>query len=243
MDSQQSSQGLNFTPPATMIDAMSEIQQFYLVESSGQPLSKDFFTMTHIMGFSKVGLNSAFRDSIVWLTLYVLAGSFVYYIQENYLVERTTQILLWQVQGSPLYWFIKLASFGGLFFSSVICVMTSRYYTGMTPKRAIKTLFLTRAMFLASFSVLCFVIHGVMYRYLMNDYVLKGIYDYLVRIKPALASNIYYFLQNYFRRALFEAGITILVASFIAIIIPFCSMLAYKVIKKKNRELGIEGEI
>jgi hypothetical protein len=223
-----------------MIDAMSEIQQFYLVESSGEPLSKDFFTMSHIMGFSKVGLNSAFRDSIVWLSLYVLVGALVYYIQENYLVERTTQILLWQVGGSPLYWFIKIASFGGLCFSTTICVMISRYYTGMTPKRAIKTLFLTRAMFLASFSVLSFVILGGMYRYLMNEQVLKGIYNYFFKINPAWASNSYYFLHNYFRRALFEAGITVLVASFIAITLPFISMLAYKIIKKKNRELGVE---
>jgi len=242
MNQQQSATGLNFTPPATLIDAMSEIQQYYLVEQSGQPLHKDFFTMSHVMGFSKVGLHSAFRDSIVWLSLYVLVGAVVYYVQENYLVERTTQFLLWTVQGSPLYWFIKMASFGGLFFSTSICVLTSRYYTGMTPKRAINTLFITRAMFLISFSLVSFLIMGLVFKYAMSDTAIDGISLYFRKMNPNFGTNIYYFLRNYVRRALFEAGITVLIASAIAIVIPFCSMLFFRIHKKKNRGLGIEGE-
>jgi len=242
MNQQQSSVGLNFTPPATLIDAMSEIQQYYLVEQSGQPLHKDFFTMSHVMGFSKVGLHSAFRDSIVWLSLYVMVGALVYYVQENYLVERTTQFLLWTVNGSPLYWFIKMASFGGLFFSTSICVLTSRYYTGMTPKRAINTLFITRAMFLISFSLVSFLIMGVIFKFLMSDTAIESVYVYLSRINAGFATNVYYFLHNYVRRALFEAGITVLVASSVAIMVPFCSMLFFRLHKKKNRGLGIEGE-
>ncbi len=242
MNQQQSIQGLNFTPPATLIDAMSEIQQYYLVEQSGQPLHKDFFTMSHVMGFSKVGLHSAFRDSIVWLSLYVLIGAIVYYFQENYLSERSTQFLLWTVDGSPFYWFIKMASFGGLFFSTSICVLISRYYSGMTPKRAINTLFITRAMFLISFSLVSFLIMGLVFKFAMSDAAIENIYLYFSKINPNLARNISYFLQNYFRRALFEAGITVLIASAVSISIPFCSVLFFRVRKKKSRGLGIEGE-
>lgn len=242
MNQQQSATGLNFAPPATLIDAMSEIQQYYLVEQSGQPLHKDFFTMSHVMGFSKVGLHSAFRDSIVWLSLYVLLGAIVYYVQENYLVERTTQFLLWTVKGSPLYWFIKMASFGGLVFSTSICVLTSRYYTGMTPKRAINTLFITRAMFLISFSLISFLMMGLVFRYAMSDKAIDSITFYLARMNPEAGTNIYYFMHDYVRRALFEASITVLVASSAAIVIPFCSMFFFRIQKRKNRGLGIEGE-
>jgi hypothetical protein len=242
MNQEQSSIGLSFTPPATLIDAMSEIQQYYLVEQSGQPLHKDFFTMNHVMGFSRVGLHSAFRDSIVWLSLYVLVGTIVYYVQENYLAERTTQILLWTVKGSPLCWFIKIASFGGLFFSTSVCVLISRYYTGMTPKRAINTLFLTRAMFLISFSFVSFLITGVIFKFALSDTAIKNVYFYLAKIDSRFARSIYHFLHDYVKRALFEAGITVLIASTAAIVMPFCSMLFFRVHKKKNRDLGIEGE-
>ena len=242
MNQQQSSVGLNFTPPATLIDAMSEIQQYYLVEHSGQPLHKDFFTMSHVMGFSKVGLHSAFRDSILWLSLYVIVGAIVYYVQENYLVERTTQLLFWTVNGSPLYWFIKMASFGGLFFSTTICILTSRYYTGMTPKRAINTLFITRAMFLISFSLVSFLIMGVLFKFVMSDAAINNMYLYFSKINTDFATSIYYFLHNYVKRSLFEASITVLIASAVAIIVPFCSMFFFRVHKKQNRGLGMDGE-
>lgn len=239
MDHRESSAALNFTPPSNIIDAMSEIQHYFLVEDSGQPMRKEFFTMTHTMGFAKVGITSALMDSIVWVVGYVFVGAIIFYVQENYLTERTTQLLFWTVNGSPLYWFAKLASFGMLLFSTVMCVLMSRYYTGTVPKRAINTLLTTRAMFLVSFSLISFILLGLLYKYLMNDQVIDKIYLHIAQMNAPFAEKIYYFLHNYFRRMLFESGITALIASTISVIVPFFSISYFRFAKKRKRDLGI----
>ena len=240
MDANQSTTGLNFTPPSSLIDAMSEIQQFYLVESSGQPLHRDFFTMAHTMGFSSVGIRSALKDSVIWILGYVFIGALVFFVQENYLSERTTQILFWRVQGSPLYLFSKIASYGGLTFSTAMCVLISRYYTGTIPKRAINSLFLTRALFLISFSLLTFVLLGSMYRFLLTDTSIENVTVCLSNLNKSFAEKIYYFLHNYLRRALFEASMITLISSAFSVTIPFISIALFKIFNKKQKELGLE---
>ena len=242
MHKQDDKNGLNFTPPRHLITAHSMIQQWYVSESNGQPYAKEFFTLEHIMQFSMVAIRSALVDSLIWLSIYVLGGAAVYFLQENYLTERVTQLFFWQIHGSPLFWFTKLASFMGLLFSSVLCIMMSRYYTGTVPKKAINSIFVTRAIFLICFSVVAFLILGVIFQVLSNETTLNNIYKYFSKVNPALAVKVYYFIVNYFRRALFESGIVVIVASIFSVFIPFLSISFFKVYKRKRTDLGIRVE-
>lgn len=238
-DKHDDTYGLNFTPPRNMIVAHSLVQQWYVAESSGEPFAKDFFTWEHVMQFSTVAIKSALADSLIWLGIYVLAGAIIYFVQENYLMERFTQLLFWQVKGSPLFWFAKLSSFMGLIFHTAICVSMSRYYTGTVPRRAVNTIFATRAIFLACFSLVAFLLLGVVYRALGTPQVLAHIILTLTRFRADLGEKASYFIIYYFRRALFEAGIVSLVASLACVIIPFLSIGFFRFYKRRKEGLGV----
>jgi hypothetical protein len=210
------------------------------MESGGQPLHRDIFTWDHIWAYGWVGFHTALRDTLVWVVLYVVIGAPVYYFQEHYLTEKVTQIFIWNVSGSPIYWFIKMASFGGLFASTVMCGMMSRFYVGNIPKRAIHTLFVVRAIFLCTFSFLTFWLFGLLYKYLFNPEVITMIYTAVGRVSANHAQKIYLFINNYFRRALFEASITVIVASAISIIIPILTVGLYKIAGQRSQELGLD---
>lgn len=239
---QHETQGLNFVPPRNLIIALSMIQHWYVAESKGQTFVKEFFTFEHTMAFSLVAIKSAFYDTLIWITLNVLGGSFVYFIQQGLLTEQTTQLLFWQVEGSPFFWFIKLTSFIGLAFSSVLCILMARYYTGVVPKKAINAVFATRAIFLLCFAFVAFFIFGLLYKHLANEEIIRTIYHHISSFNSSMASRFYYFVTNYFRRALFESGIVAVVASILAIILPFLSIMLFRFYKRKKTDLGIEVE-
>lgn len=231
---------LNFVPPRTLIDAMSEIQQYYLIEQTGEPLQKDFFTMTHVMGFSMVGIKTAFIDSVIWISGYVFLGGLIYYLQQHYITEVTTDIYFWKIPGSPFYLFSKMASFGHIIYSTVLCIMISKYYTGTVPKRAVNCIFITRSMFLICFSLVTFLILAVFYKMLMNDNILNNLYTFLARFNAKFSENIYLYITQYFRRLLFESSIVSLLSSSFSIVVPFLSISLFRVLKKRKKDLGIE---
>jgi hypothetical protein len=239
MDKQDDTNGLNFSPPRNLIAAHSMIQQWYIYESNGQAFAKEFFTLEHIMQFSMMAIRSALSDSLIWLFIYVLVGAVVYLIQENYLAVHVTEIFSHKIYGSPLFWMTKFASFMGLSFSTVLCIMMSRYYAGVVPKKAINSIFFTRAIFLTCFSVVAFLGLGVIFRALSDGSNLNNIYRYVSQVNPALAVKVYYFIVDYLRRALFESAIVVIVAGISSAYIPFFAIVFFRMYKKRKADLGI----
>ncbi len=237
MDKHDDTYGLNFTPPRNLIVAHSLIQQWYVAENHGQPFSKDFFTLEHTMQFAFVSIKSALFDSLIWLFIYVLGGAFVYFVQYVYFSEQYTQILFWTFEGSPLYWFTKVSSFMGLIFSSLLCVMMARYYTGTVAKKAVNTIFTVRALFLICFSIVAFFVLGLFYKYIGNPNTINQIVELFVTFKVS-SDKIYYFVFYYLRRMLFESGIVLLCASTLSVLIPFLSIIIIRLFKKNKNDYG-----
>lgn len=233
--------GLNFSPPHNLIHAMSEIQQWYLAEKNGQPFDKNFFTMSHTMAYSKVAIKSAFWDSLMWIGVYVFIGAIIFFVQENYLVDKSTDFLLWKdIKGSPVYWFSKISSFGSVVFSTTICIMMGRFYTGVIPKKAINTIFTVRSIFLACFALVAFVLLGVTYRFFSDPMFVNNITSFFSKFNQGFAYRIDYFVAYYFRRMLFESAITAVMVSLASIVIPFIAISTYRFIKQKKEEMGVE---
>lgn len=224
-DDRQTQQALGFTPPRTIAVAISEIQEYYNVESIA-PLSKNTFTLKHFMAFSRVATHSALIDSILWVGIYVLMGGIIYAIQDSYLTQRTTQIFFWEFHGSPLYFFSKLLSFGGLMYSTVICVMMSSLYVPNWCKKAVDTILFTRAVMLMSFALIAFFFFGLLSRYVLTQHGIYKLSSFLLQRHPdsAFPDHLYHFLYDYARRSLFESGIIVLVASTISMLLPFLAI-------------------
>jgi hypothetical protein len=241
MRKQDDKNALNFSPPPDLITAHSMIQQWYVAESSGQSFAKEFFTLEHVRQFSKVAIKSALFDSLIWLSIYVLGGAVVYILQENYLTEHMSQLLFWQVKGSPLFWCTKAASFMGLLFSSVLCIMMARYYAGTVCKKAINSIFVPRTIFLVCFSLVSFLLLGIAFKALSNENVIH-IANLFALVNPELANKICYFTLYYLRRALFESAIVVLLASAFSVILPFLAISFFKFYKREKTDLGIRVE-
>lgn len=224
----------------SLTNAMAKIQDFYIQESEGGGIKKEFFTIDHSIAFAQAGIKQSMTDSIIWISCYVFSGAIIIYLQGLYLTEKTTQLFFWEVSGSPIYWFAKAVSFAGLCFSTVLCVMMCKYYVGPVTKKAINSLFATRAIFLISFSFVVFSVLGVVYKYFLTDVSLGKVYSMLA-FNETLASNVYYFLGGYFRRAIFESAIIAIVASFTAVLLPYASLILFSMFGRKEIELGIEG--
>jgi hypothetical protein len=239
MPNEKTHNNLDFNPPTNIINAVSKIQNYYLVEKNG-PLEKEFFTGDHITAFTKVGLHSAFHDSIIWVIGYVLIGGLIYFLQENYLTLMSMDFpIIGEVKGHPLYWFTKMASFGFLLLSTGCCIWASRYYTGTVPKRAINTLFTARSIFLVSFALISFFLLGMLRKLLMDEGNITKIYQFVFRQNANLAEKIFYFIRDYFTRSLFESSILCLITATLSIIVPFITISYFRVMKRRKRHLGL----
>lgn len=224
--------------PHDLKNAVAEIQHWALFEEQGQSFDKKYFTIVHAWGFANVAIKSALVDSITFISVYLLGGSLIYWLQGHYLIEGTTDIFIWKLKGSPLYWFSKAASFGSLLFSTGLCMYTAQFYVGVVTKKAINMIFMVRALFLMSFSFLMFVCLGFMHK-VLSDNVAQDIALMVYRVVPSYAEEIYYFLATFLRRAFFESSIMALVASFVSGVLPFAAILVFKIIKKRQTALGI----
>lgn len=231
----------NFTPPKTLVNALSLIQKYFLMESDGAVLRKEFFDVDHVMGFSNVAVRSALIDSFVWI-LGVFVGAAIYYIQESYLTEKTTELLFWQVSGSPVYVFTKIFSFGRLAFSTVMCCLMARYYIGVVPKKAILTVFATRITLLLSFALVNFAILGFLYKYAASDAANTQLYYFLMHIHQGTAQEVYSFIGGYFRNLMYESAIISLISSAVAIVLPFITIVLFRTTTKSNKTVWLEDK-
>ena len=232
----------SFPMPKSLTGAVSIIQRLKLMENERRSLDKDFVVLDQVVGFSEVGIRSAWHDSLIWVVGYIFVGTIIYFLQENYLVETRTRILLWQLDGSPLYWISKAASFSGLIFSTGMCVYMSKFYVGIACKKAINSVLFTRALFLASFSLVIFVSLNTVSNVLLTGKVIEEFISSIAKISREAAMNLHWFLYKYLRRALFEAAIVGLLSAIASIITPFVSLIIFRVVRKRDRVLGTEGD-
>lgn len=226
--------------PKSLLSAVSMIQRLKLMENGRKSLDKDFVVLEQSVGFLEVGIRSAWFDSLIWITGYVVAGAIVYFMQDNYLEEVKTQIFSWQLDGSPLYWASKAASFSGLLFSTGLCVYMSRFYIGDACKKAINSVFMARGIFLVSLSLFIFVALNGIKKFALSDSGIEKTAAFFSFISRSFALNLFIFLHNYFKRALFEAGIIALLAGFASAVTPYISILIFRTLKKKEKILGLE---
>lgn len=228
--------------PKSLTGAVSIIQRLKLMENERRSLNKDFVVLDQVVGFSEVGIKSAWHDSLIWVAGYILIGTIIYFLQGSYLVENRTKVLLWLLDGSPLYWISKAASFSGLIFSTGMCVYMSKFYVGIACKKAINSVLFSRALFLASFSIVIFVSLNTVSNSLLTGKAIEQFIFSVAKTNREAAINLHWFLHNYLRRALFEAAIVALLSAIASIITPFVSLIIFRVARKRDRVLGTEED-
>lgn len=144
--------------PRTIISAVSEIQQFYVIESQGQDIPSDFLTLEGSLDLFKIGVRSGFNEGLFIMLLFPL---FSFYLLP--FVIDTSDLL---VRGM-----VSLVPYLALVINTLLCIYISRYYVGNITRRAINSLFIGRGLTLLLKGFLIYVIYQLLFRLSTAEYV------------------------------------------------------------------------
>ena len=129
--------------PKNLLNAISEIQQFYVIESKGQNIPAEFLTIERTLDFFRIGVTSGFQEGLALALLFPVFHFYLFPFVFKRL-DLFSQILFGGIPYLPLI------------INTAICSYISRYYVGnITRKGTISLLF--KAFFI-------YVLYLVLYR-------------------------------------------------------------------------------
>jgi hypothetical protein len=215
--------------PRGLVDALSEIQQYYVVERSGSPIPEDFFTIGGKLAFFEVGFKAAFLSGMVSALLMPFAfGVIERYIPifgsyEPSLFDRVFALVL-AVSFSVAY---------ALFISLV-----SGYYIGNLPKLAIRNLlggFFAGAVLKM---IIVFILFHTIYFYLLSpNFLIRNLLKLRPFIKHETLEKIYTFLIE-FKSVFLTSSYFVIFTTFLMTGIPLLSII----ISSRRTRIEIERE-
>lgn len=185
--------------PKGLLDAISEIQQYYVVERSGSTIPEDFFTISGKLAFFEVGFKGGFISGMIS----ALLTPFAIGVVERYIpIFGTYETSLFD----RIFAFAIALSFtlGYAFFFANL----GKYYIGGITKSAIKNLLggvvtgATLKMFIA-FMGFHFIYFVLLDPHRLADWLLKlsgtlkhetlnGIYLWLLEFRPVFLTSAYF---------------------------------------------------
>lgn len=133
----------------TIIGAISNIQQYYIMEKVGQDIPGEFLTLEGSIGFFTVGMRSGLTEGVMLAILLPLV--------EFYLVPVVlkTPTLFLRIVLSALPFFPVIIN-------TILCVFVGRYYVGNVTRKAINSLFTGRIIVLMAKSFLVYVFYRLL---------------------------------------------------------------------------------
>ncbi len=132
--------------PKNIIDAISEIQQFYVIEIKGQNIPVEFLTLEGTLGFFKMGAGSGLREALFIIFLFPVFEFFLLpFVFHS--PDRTTT------------WLLNSVPFAFLIGNTILCFYVSRYYVGTLTRKAINALFIGRSSILMIKSFLMYFLY------------------------------------------------------------------------------------
>jgi hypothetical protein len=132
--------------PRNIINAISEIQQFYVIESQGQEIPAEFLTLEGSLDFFRIGATSGFKEGLFLILLFPV---FSFYLLPFVLKSPDvfTEVIIHSVPYLPVL------------INTLLCSYISRYYVGNITRKAINSLFVGRASLLIVKSFFIYVFY------------------------------------------------------------------------------------
>lgn len=146
--------------PRSIISAISEIQQYYVIESQGQHIPTDFFTIEGSLELTKIGARSGFNEALLVLFLFPL---FTLYLVPFVFVDS----------GNDTQFLMNMVPYLGIFINTLLCIAMSRYYVGNITRRAINSFYVGRTMVLILKGLLFYILFQTLYHFSTADNVWK----------------------------------------------------------------------
>ncbi len=169
--------------PRNLLNAISEVQQFFVIESKGQDIPGEFLTLEHTLDFFKIGIKSGFHEGFALVLLFPVFHFYLFpFVFQK--LDFVSHILF----GSIPYLVLMV--------NTAMCCYISRYYVGNITRKAINSLLMGRAMSLLLKAFLLYVLYLVLFRLSTPENIWKlamqfgsraeEIYNGFFEIKPHL---------------------------------------------------------
>ena len=143
--------GVGVAPrPRNIISAISEIQQFYVIEKQGQNIPSEFLTLEGSLDFFRIGIKSGFNEGMFLILLFPV---FSFYLSPYVLKtpDYSTKLLFGSVPYLPIL------------INTLLCSYISRYYIGNITRKAVNSLFAGRAIILITKGFLVYLFYLILY--------------------------------------------------------------------------------
>jgi hypothetical protein len=129
-----------------LIDAISDIQQFYIFESTGQEIPHEFLTIKGSLSYFNIGFGSGFFEGLMFSIVLTVCMPFM-------VDTELMRILVTFIPFLESPSFVLFFSAIPVIFACVLCCWLAKYYVGSITRRAIDNLLLGRAtsLFLTGF--------------------------------------------------------------------------------------------
>jgi len=181
-----------------ILDAISQIQQFYVIEASGQEIPDDFLTIRGQLNFFNVGFGAGFLEALV----FALIMSFILILSSDDIMRQEIALYFPMINSSIFLWVINLLP---VIISGGLCSYLSRNYIGKITKKAIDAFLMGRVFSLIIKGLLlCFLMiwvsncihpdsawHIAQWMSLKKYHAAIRIYYILLAVKPLLIKRAY----------------------------------------------------
>lgn len=202
--------------PKGLVDALSEIQQYYVVERSGSSIPEDFFTIGGRLSFFEVGFRGAFLCGIISALLTPFAFG---------VIEKHIPIFGSYSPSTFDRFFALVLSISFAIAHAVFISFSGKYYIGSISKSAISSLLWGFILGALLKMVIAFILFHTIYFYLLSpDFLSKNLLKFSHFIKYETLNKIYKFLIE-FRPVFLTSSYFIVFTTILMIAIPIVSII------------------
>ncbi|QTA83861.1 Uncharacterized protein dnl_62820 [Desulfonema limicola] len=198
-----------------IVDAISQIQQFAVMERSGQEIPEDFLTLRGALNFFHIGFGNGLIEGIIFalltaLILPISSDEKLMTAVSEYFPLAGSRLFLWALNCAPII--IAVA----------ICSFLSRYRIGMITKKAVDSLLMGRCFCLLIKGILLFVLLITLNKHLTDESARRFSLVFSLR-NADMAESVFRVINSTMPHIVMTAYQTLAIF-FTAMIIPFCSI-------------------
>lgn len=214
-----------YRKPKGVVDAVSEIQQYYALEKQVEDeLPPEYFTIRQSLDFFNIGLKSAFTEGIIFIVIIPFAmalyPAFKLYF---YGVGLSDNELI------SLY----AMTYGHIGAMTLFLAAMSKYYSGNLTKNAIVSLLSGRSMAMAFKAFLAFALFKFLYTYSVSNpaglYKMSessvDLFKILLGGQALTPMQIYMFYYQYAAPALNKVAYSVLYSMLFMALLPFITLV------------------
>ncbi len=213
-----------------IVDAISQIQQFAVMERSDYEIPEDFLTLRGSLNFFSIGFGNGFIEGMVFTLLLAIIMPLTH---SEYLMAMVSASFP-LARSRVFLWILNLLP---VIIAVVLCSYLSRYRIGKIARRAVDALLVGRMFSLIIKAIIIFVFLILLYNY--NEVIASSLGNTLAKINYGFGHGVFLTIAN-MKEHLLTTAFRILAIFAGAILTPFFTIWLvslYRAYQRKKAEL------